>query len=397
MSDNPTSKLSNNSSPSAKSGKLLYLLTVLVGLLAALQIWIISRQPGLVGYSSGPPKLDPTAAPRPISPAGELAGDEKATIDLFRQSSKSVVYISTAEVGRDFNFNELEQPKGTGSGFLWDAVGNIVTNFHVVERANRWRVTLADQSTWDATPVGVAPDQDLAVLRIEAPADHLLPLLVGTSGDLVVGQKVFAIGNPFGLDQTLTTGVISGLGRQIKSQTGRNIDGVIQTDAAINPGNSGGPLLDSRGRLIGVNAAIFSPSGTSAGIGFAIPVDTVNRIVPQLLRHGKISRPGLGASYAPDSIAARLGLAGVLVGTIRPGSPAEQAGLIPVRRNQDGDIVLGDLIVAIDKKPITKIEELFEILDNHEVGDQIILTLRRNVLSRREEALEVPLTLQAVE
>ena len=249
---------------------LVPLLVVLVAALVVLQLWGLFNRGGLPRFA-----LDPAAEPRPIAPAGDLAADEKATISLFKQSSQSVVHITTATLGRDFALNIEEIPRGSGSGFLWDEKGHIVTNYHVVENSNRFKVTLADQSTWDAVGIGAAADKDLAVLRIDAPAERLRPLLVGTSADLEVGQKVFAIGNPFGLDQTLTTGVISGLGRQIQSRTGRTIDGVIQTDAAINPGNSGGPLLDSRGRLIGVNTAIFSPSGTSAGIGFAIPVDTV--------------------------------------------------------------------------------------------------------------------------
>ena len=342
-------------------------------------------------------RLNPDAQARPIAPAGSLAEDEKATISLYRQASKSVVNITTSEVGRNFNLDVLEMPKGSGTGFIWDEKGYIVTNFHVVDGGNKFRVTLSDQSPWDAVFVGGEPNKDLAVLKIEAPAARLQPLLVGTSGDLEVGQKVFAIGNPFGLDQTLTTGVISGLGRQIKAVTGRVIDGVIQTDAAINPGNSGGPLLDSRGRLIGVNAAIFSPSGASAGIGFAIPVDTVQRIVPQILRHGKVIRPGLAAAYAPDQIAARLGLKGVLVGTVKPGGPADQAGLIPMRRSAGGDILLGDLIVAVDGKPTETVESLLDALDKHEIGGSVKLTVLRGVLSPNEQTLELTATLQGVE
>jgi S1-C subfamily serine protease len=285
--------------------------------------------------------------------------------------------------------------QGTGSGFLWDENGHVVTNFHVVEGANRWKVTLADQSTWKAVPIGVAPDKDLAVLKIDAPKSRLQALLVGTSSDLEVGQKVFAIGNPFGLDQTLTTGIISGLGRQIKAQTGRTIDGVIQTDAAINPGNSGGPLLDSRGRLIGVNAAIFSPSGASAGIGFAIPVDTVQRIVPQLLRHGRVIRPTIGADYVPDQITRKLSLQGVLVAKVDSGGPADEAGILPTRRTPDGDVLLGDLIVAVDGKPVEEVESLLNMLDNHQIGDQVKLTITRNPRGTDESNLEVTVTLAA--
>ena len=226
-------------------------------------------------------------------------------------TSPSVVYITTQSVVRDrFTMNVLEIPQGTGSGFIWDQQGHIVTNFHVIREANRAEVMLADKSTFQAELVGVAPDRDLAVLRIDAEPDRLRPIPLGTSSDLEVGQKVFAIGSPFGLDQTLTTGVISGLGRQIESIGGRTIEGVIQTDAAINPGNSGGPLLDSSGRLIGVNTAIFSPSGVYAGVGFAVPADIVNRIVPDLIRYGKVNRPGLGVQLAERSITAQLGVKG---------------------------------------------------------------------------------------
>ena len=209
-----------------------------------------------------------------------------------------------------FRFRALEVPQGAGSGFVWDENGYIVTNYHVIAEAQGRRVTLADQSTWSAKLVGVEPDKDIAVLKIDAPTRLLPPIPIGTSDDLQVGQKVFAIGNPFGFDQTLTTGVISGLGREIVSATRRPIQGVIQTDAAINPGNSGGPLLDSAGRVIGINTAIVSPSGAYAGIGFAVPVDVVNRIVPQIIRGEQIEKPGLGIAIAEDYVVRRLGLEG---------------------------------------------------------------------------------------
>ncbi|MCZ6452167.1 MAG: trypsin-like peptidase domain-containing protein, partial [Deltaproteobacteria bacterium] len=225
------------------------------------------------------------AAPREITPRGKLSVEESLTIALFRKASPSVVNITTLTVRRDvFTLNLLEIPEGTGSGFVWDNAGHIVTNYHVIQNADVAQVTLADQSTLKARRIGVAPDKDLAVLQIDVAKSRLRPIPIGSSNNLRVGQKVYAIGNPFGLDQTLTTGVISALGREIESVTRRPIRGVIQTDAAINPGNSGGPLLDSAGRLIGVNTQIFSPSGASVGIGFAIPVDTVNRVVPQLIR-----------------------------------------------------------------------------------------------------------------
>jgi S1-C subfamily serine protease len=334
---------------------------------------------------------------RPIAPSGDLAEDERSTIALFKQASRSVVYITTAAVGRDFNLNTLEVQRGTGTGFVWDEYGHIVTNFHVVDGANRWRVTLGDQSKWDAQIVGKAPDRDLAVLRIQAPGETLQPLLIGASGDLEVGQKVFAIGNPFGLDQTLTTGIISGLGRQIQAKTGRTIDGMIQTDAAINPGNSGGPLLDSRGRLIGVNTAIISPTEASVGIGFAIPVDTVQRTVPQLLQFGKIIRPGLSVTFAPDQVMQRIGLSGVLIIRVQRDGAAAQAGIRPTRRSPDGDVLLGDVIVAVDGKPVKVVEDLQSILDDCEIGQHVKLTIIRGIGTRAEETLEVPVVLQAVD
>ncbi len=338
--------------------------------------------------------------PTLVVPRGELAEDERATIELFKQASRSVVYITTSAVGRDFNFNYAEIPKGTGSGFLWDDLGHVVTNYHVIEGANSWRITLADQTTWSAKPVGVARDKDIAVLRIDAPpsefAGRLVPIQVGTSRDLEVGQKAFAIGNPFGLDQTLTTGVISGLERQIKSDTGRTIDGVIQTDAAINPGNSGGPLLDSSGRLIGVNTAIYSPSGASAGIGFAIPVDTVQRIVPQILQYGKVIRPGLGISYAPDLLMRRLGLAGVLVANVRPNSSAAQAGIRPTRRGPEGEIILGDVIVAVDERRVKNVDDLLSQLETKEVNHRVRIMVLRDVQTEPKEVV-VEAILQAVE
>jgi S1-C subfamily serine protease len=369
--------------------KLVPLLALLVLVMLVVQIWTT------LGRRGPQFALDPSAQPRPIAPAGDLAADEKATISLFKQSSKSVVHITTVEVGRDFRMNVLEVPRGTGSGFIWDEKGHIVTNFHVAQGANRWQVTLADQSTWDAVPIGAAPDSDLAVLRIDAPADRIQPILVGTSSDLEVGQKVFAIGNPFGLDQTLTTGVISGLGRQIQALTGRRIEGVIQTDAPINPGNSGGPLLDSRGRLIGVNTAIVSPSGTSAGIGFAIPVDTVQRVVPQLLQHGQIVRPTLGAEYFPDAFTRRLGLKGALIGKVTRGGPAAQAGLAPTRRDRFGDLALGDLIVSVEGMPVETTDDLFAALESHAPGDMVKLAVVRGPKSGNEQALEVNVTLGA--
>lgn len=322
---------------------------------------------------------DPKAAPRTVAPRGELRGDEKSTIALFKQASPAVVNITAIGVERDmFTLNLYQIPQGTGSGFVWDTSGNIITNFHVIQNADAAQVTLADQSNWKARVVGVAPDKDLAVLKIDAPANKFQPIPIGTSKDLQVGQSVFAIGNPFGLDQTLTTGIISALNREIESVTRRPIQGVIQSDAAINPGNSGGPLLDSAGRLIGVNTAIYSPSGASAGIGFAIPVDTVNRIVPELIRSGKIIRPGLGVQIADEQIAQRLGVKGILVVDVLRGGAADRAGIQPARRDAQGRVRLGDVITAIDGKKVESPNELFLALEKYKVGDVVSVTSTRD-------------------
>jgi S1-C subfamily serine protease len=275
-------------------------------------------------------------------------------------------------------FDIFQMPKGTGSGFVWDQDGHVVTNYHVIQGADAARVTLADQSSWSARLVGAYPDKNLAVLVIDTPREQLHPIPVGTSHDLQVGQKAFAIGNPFGLDHTLTTGVVSAVGREIESVTHRTIKDAIQTDAAINPGNSGGPLLDSAGRLIGVNTAIYSPSGAYAGIGFAIPVDEVNRVVPKLIREGKVNRPWLGVQPAPDQLARRLGLKGVLVFDVEPGGPAAEAGLRPTRRDESNHIQLGDVIVAVDDQPVRSANDLFDVLEQHHVGDTVQVTVLRD-------------------
>ena len=327
------------------------------------------------------PRGMPAPAPE-ITPRGNLAEDEKSTIEVFRQASPSVVNVTTLAVRQgSFNLDVQQIPQGAGSGFIWDDDGHIVTNYHVIQNADAARITLSDHSTWPAKVVGAFPDSDLAVLRTSAPKNRLPRLRIGTSADLLVGQKVFAIGNPFGLDQTLTTGVISALGREIDSVTRRPIKGVVQTDAAINPGNSGGPLLDSAGRLIGVNTAIYSPSGASSGIGFAIPVDEVYRIVPQLIAHGKVVRPGLGVQIAPDALTKKVNVEGVLIMGVQPGSPAQKVGLRATRRSADGGIVLGDIITAIDGQAIASVEDLFTTLAKRKVGDEVTLTIVRDEAS----------------
>lgn len=339
-----------------------------------------------------PPLLDPKAVSRPVEARGDLAADEQNTIDIFRNSAPSVVYITSIAVRRNlFNLNVYEIPQGTGSGFIWDKQGRVVTNFHVISDASRLEVTLADRSSWKAVLVGAAPDRDLAVLQISAPANKLQPLKIGDSTNLLVGQKVFAIGNPFGLDQTLTTGVVSALGREITAVTGRTIHDVIQTDAAINPGNSGGPLLDSAGRLIGVNTAIYSPSGGSAGIGFAVPVGEVNRVVPQIISKGKLIRPGLGITLANRRLTEELGLDGVMILKVQSGSSAEKAGLRGASQVREG-LVLGDVIVAVNGKKVGDYDTLRDELERFEVGQNVVLSLLRDAAT-----VDVQVTLEAMQ
>jgi S1-C subfamily serine protease len=334
------------------------------------------------------PLHDRDAKARVVEARGELAPSEQSVIALYRAASPSVVHVTNVGLRRDFHsLNILEIPQGTGTGFVWDAKGYVVTNAHVVARGQQFKVALSDDTTWPADPVGADPSNDIAVLRLRGvPPEKLRALAIGTSDNLVVGQSVFAIGNPFGLDQTLTTGVISGLGRQIQSQSGQTIGGVIQTDAAINPGNSGGPLLDSAGRVIGMNTAIISPSRASAGIGFAIPVDTINRIVPSLIRGEKPPRAGLGITLGADGDAERRGLKGALVAGVLPGSAAEKAGMKGT--HEDNGRFVSDLIVGIDATPIGSAADLHRALNAYGVGDKVKVTVERG--GQRKE-LEVTL------
>jgi S1-C subfamily serine protease len=319
--------------------------------------------------------------PRAVTARGPLPPEEEQTISLFEKSRGSVVYITTqSRVIDPWTRNIFNIPRGTGSGFVWDENGGIVTNFHVVAGASGARVRLSDGGDVAATLVGVSPAHDLAVIRVEVPKPPP-PLPIGTSHDLRVGQQTFAIGNPFGLDWTLTTGIISALDRSLPSEDGRSlIEHLIQTDAAINPGNSGGPLLDSAGRLIGVNTAIFSPSGASAGVGFAVPVDTVNRVVPQLIGSGKYVRPVLGVEVDEQlnqQVIQRVGTQGVAVLRVTPGSPAATAGLRGLRVQPDGAIAPGDIILAVDGKPVDNVPRLLSRLDDYKVGDTVRLTVLR--------------------
>lgn len=308
-----------------------------------------------------------------------LDDEELKTIRLFEKSSESVVYITTSSIQRDYwTRNAFEVPGGSGSGFVWDQKGHIVTNFHVIKDADRAIVTFSDQLSYEAEVIGVAPEKDLAVLKIKTSADKLVPLPVGISENLKVGQNVYAIGNPFGLDYTLTTGIISALGREINSQAGIPIRDVIQTDAAINPGNSGGPLLNSSGKLIGVNTAIYSPSGASAGIGFSIPVDVVSWVVPDLIEFGKISRPVLGVELLMNQQAAKnMGLEGPLVINVTRGSGADQAGLKGTTRKRNGNIDLGDIIIAVEDQKVSSNNDLILALEKYKPGEVVTLKINR--------------------
>ena len=363
---------------------------MLIGLLGG--VWL-AHTSVLAASLVPPPAPAPASAPsaRLISPRADLGEDEQRNIRLFEESSPSVVYITSVALQEEFFSRDITQiPLGTGSGFIWDEAGHIITNFHVIQNANAVRVTLSDRTTWEAELVGVAPEKDLAVLKIGAPREKLRPIAVGASHDLRVGQSVFAIGNPFGLDQTLTTGIISALGREIESADRTPIRDVIQTDAAINPGNSGGPLLDSAGRLIGVNSAIRSPSGASAGIGFAIPVDAVNWVVPELIAYGKLRRPSLDLEVANPYVTRRLGIEdGLLILDVAPGGAAARAGLQPTTRNRRGEITLGDLIIALDGQPIRAPGDLRLALERKQPGETVKVTIRR---AHRELTLPLVLT-----
>ncbi len=303
--------------------------------------------------------------------------DEANNIEIFKKASPSVVYVTNKAIRQDFfSFNVHEIPQGTGTGFVWHESGIIVTNYHVIQGASKVTITLQDSSELDAKVIGVAPDKDLAVLKVTT-SKKLFALPLGDSALLEVGRKVIAIGNPFGLDTTLTVGVVSALEREIDAVTERKIRGVIQTDASINPGNSGGPLLNSLGQLVGVNTAIYSPSGASAGIGFAIPVNTVKKIVPQLIEFGHIIRPSLGIETAPDYWAKRYGVEGVVIVSTTPDMPADKAGIEGMSRNRRGEIVLGDIIISIAQTKIKNNDDLLTILEQHKGGDTVEIIVER--------------------
>jgi S1-C subfamily serine protease len=355
--------------------------------LATLAPWHSGAAPNFNAASSE------AATPREITPRADLAPDEKATIDLFERSRNSVVYISTKQAVVDFwSRNVMSVPRGTGSGFVWDEAGHVVTNFHVIQGASEASVTLADGRSFPATLVGASPSHDIAVLKIGVGFKGPRPIPVGSSGDLRVGQRVYAIGNPFGLDWTLTSGIVSALNRSLVEDDGGLLEHLIQTDAAINPGNSGGPLLDSAGRLIGMNTAIYSPSGAAAGIGFAVPVDTVNRVVPRLIADGHYEQPSIGIQVDErlnERLEAATGMTGVFVLRVARGSSADEAGLEAARISRGGEFIGGDVIVSVNGKPIDSVRRFLGTLDDYRRGDTIRLGVKRG-----SRLIDIPVRLQ---
>jgi S1-C subfamily serine protease len=325
-------------------------------------------------------------APNTLAPSEFATDDERNSMQIFEHARPSVVFVTNQQVMRDpRSYDLMTVPTGAGTGFVWGEQGYIVTNYHVVENANKVMITLQDQTAWPAELVGLAPERDLAVFKIKAPREKLVALPLGDSSQLSVGRKVLAIGNPFGLDATLTTGVVSALGREIESPNQRKISGVIQTDAAINPGNSGGPLLNSQGQLIGVNTMIYSPSGASAGIGFAIPVNTLKDVIPQLIKHGRIIRPVIGFELAPDQWTQQSGIEGVAILRVFANTPAQAAGLQAITRNNFGQLVLGDVIVAIDDKLTPNSDAYMTAMENHQPGNEVTVKIFREgkVINRK--------------
>jgi S1-C subfamily serine protease len=312
--------------------------------------------------------------------SADLLPVESKTIEIYRKVVPSTVNVSNIKLSRNFYYGEVEIPQGQGSGFVWDNEGHIVTNFHVVQGGNSFVVTFHnDQKQYRATIVGATPEKDIAVLKLEEKPAKLIPVAIGTSKNLQVGQYSFAIGSPFGLDYTLTTGVVSALGRKIEGVGGVKISDMIQTDAAINMGNSGGPLLNSSAELIGMNTVIFSTSGSSAGLGFAVPADTISRIVPQLIKHGKIIRPGLGISIVPDAMKVfRLQIKkGIVISHVDEKGSAAAAGLKGMTQDQLGRYYLGDIILSVDGQEVNSLDDIYQVLDKKNIGDTVDVKYRR--------------------
>lgn len=360
------------------SARQILMIALISGIFAAGAVVILDRinnrlQPSQAAFSETPPAgiSDPATST-----------DEQNNIEVYRTLSPGVVFIHSTSYARDF-FGFVEPQEGSGSGSILDQQGNILTNYHVIEGAQRLSVSMGGKKDYSAVVVGGDPDTDLAVIRLtEKPAGQLTVVPLGDSDRLVVGQKVLAIGNPFGLDRTLTTGVISGLQRPLRARNNRLIEGAIQTDASINPGNSGGPLLDSHGRMIGINSQILSPSGSSAGVGFAVPVSIAKRVVPQLLQNGRVRRPKLGISTRDvTSLRNQIDLPvddGVLIYQVARGGGAATAGLRGVQQTETGDVELGDIIVGIDNDKVTNSDDLFRVLDKHQIGDTVQVQIWRD-------------------
>jgi S1-C subfamily serine protease len=313
-----------------------------------------------------------------------LLEDESNTIDVVKRTKNSVVFVTNIQLVRESFFSSEEAvPRGSGSGFVWDDQGHIVTNFHVIEDGDIFNVALPGGEQRQAKLVGREPNKDIAVLKVEGNLSGLFPLPTGASRDLQVGQKVIAIGNPFGFDHTVTTGIVSAVGRSMPGAGGVTIRDMIQTDASINPGNSGGPLLDSAGELIGMNTMIISPSGASSGIGFAVPVDTIRKIVPEIIKNGKVVHPGLGVSLMSDQYARRIGVEGVAILEVPRGSDAARAGLAGLRRDRIGRLYLGDVDVAVDGTKVGSYDDLYTALEEHRIGDTVTLTVKREDKERK--------------
>jgi len=322
--------------------------------------------------------------------AGALLPDEENTAQVFKTAAPSVVFVTNIAIEQNYEMDEYAVPQGSGSGFVWDIEGHIVTNFHVVQGGDAFLVTFPDHVRRQAKVIGVEPRKDIAVLKVDRALKSLRPLPLGHSDSLVVGQKTYAIGNPFGLNNTLTTGVVSALGRQVQGIAGVTIHDMIQTDAAINPGNSGGPLLDSNGKLIGMNTIIFSQSGSNAGVGFAVPVNAIKRIVPQLIAHGHAAQVGIGVSILnPEQKYSIAGdIDGVVIRTVSQGSPAQAAGLCGLRHDRLGHTVVGDVILSINGQPVDDYDDLYNAFDAYKAGDTVTLKILRE---GRERSLGINL------
>ena len=360
------------------SARQILAIALVSALFAAGAVAVMDRVAGRLQPSSS---AISTATPAGIADPA-TGTDEQNNIDIYRSLSPGVVNVHSTSYARDF-FGFVEPQEGSGSGSVIDQDGNILTNYHVIEGATKLAVSFGGQKNYQAQLVGGDPDTDLAVIKLmEKPKEPLTVITLGDSDRLEVGQKVLAIGNPFALDRTLTTGVISGLQRPIQARNGRTIEGAIQTDASINPGNSGGPLLDSHGRMIGINSQILSPSGASAGVGFAVPVNIAKRIVPQLLKSGVVRRPKLGIGTRDvEPLKSQLDLPisdGVIIMQVAPGQAAANAGLRPVTQTENGDIALGDIILGMDGEKIGKQDDLYRLLDKHQIGDTVQLEILRN-------------------